>query len=79
MSQLQEQSGHPNQHCRPPLAPTRLGGPCCLVLQSFQVGGILPMAIQVNKSYKNQSSIGKHCAIKESRILNKHSNLVEYS
>ena len=63
LSHQHKQSRHPNQRCRPLSAPTRLGGPCCLVLQSFQVRSILQMAIQVNKSYKNQSSISKHCAV----------------
>ena len=79
LSQLCKHSGHPDQHCRPLSALTRLGGPYCLVLQSFQVGSILPMAIQANKFYKNWSLIGKLCAIVENSKLNKHSHLVEYS
>ena len=79
LSQLHEQSGHPNQHCRSLLALTWLHGPCCLVLQFIQVGSILLMAIQANKSYKNWSSIGKHCVIIENSKLNKHSHLIEYS
>ena len=37
------------------------------------------MVIQVNKSYKNQSSIGKHHVLIETSELNKYSYLVEYS
>ena len=37
------------------------------------------MVIQVNKSYKNQSSIGKYCAAAVNSKLDKHSPLVEYS
>ena len=45
----------------------------------FPCGEHLPMAIQVNKSYKNQSSIGKcHVSIVNSK-LDKYSYLVEYS
>ena len=46
LSQLHEWSGHPDQHCRPLLTLTRLGGPCYLVLQSFQVRSILLIATQ---------------------------------
>ena len=37
------------------------------------------MVIQVNKSYKNLSAIGKHCVIIGNSKLDKHSYLVEYS
>ena len=37
------------------------------------------MVIKVNKSYKNQSLIGKHHAIIVNNKLDKHSYLVEYS
>ena len=79
MSQQLEQSGHSNQCCRPLSALTRFSSPCCLVLQSFHMGSIFPMVIQVNKSYKNQRSIGKCCVIMENIKLDKHSYLVEYS
>ena len=68
-----------HQHCRPLLASTRFGGPCCLVLQSFQVRSTLLVAIQVNESYKNQSLVSKCHAIAENSKLNKYSHLVEYS
>ena len=58
---------------------TRLSGPCCLVLQSFQVESILPMAIQANKLYKNPSLMGKWHVIHENSELNKYSYLLEYS
>ena len=77
--QLHKWSGHPNQHCRPLSVPTRFGNPCCLVLQTFHVGNILPIVIKVNKSYKTWSSISKCCVIIEKSKLNKHSHLVEYS
>ena len=37
------------------------------------------MVIQVNKSYKNQSSIGKHHATVVNSKVDMHSYLVEYS
>ena len=79
ISQLCKQSGHPDQCCRPLSAPRSLCGPCCLVLQSLQVGSMLQMAIQTNKSDKNQSLIGKWHIIVEDSKPNKHSHLVEYS
>ena len=43
--------------CRPLLAPKRLDGPCCLVLQSSCALNTLSMDAQVNECHKNQSSI----------------------
>ena len=76
LSQLHKQSGNPDQHCRP--LSTKFGGPCCPGHQSFHVESILLMVIQVNKSYKNWSSIGKCCVIVENSKQHKHSYLVEY-
>ena len=45
----------------------------------FHVGHTFPMVIQINKSYKNQSLIGKHHTIVGNSKLDKHTYLVEYS
>ena len=79
VTKLSQQSVHPTQCCRPLSVLTKFSSSCCLVLLSLHVGSIFPMVIQVNKSCKNQSSIGKHHVIIGSSKLNMHSYLVKYS